>query len=170
MENKKQYHSIYISAHNNAVDLLSEAEILYSSKRYARAYFLAFSALEEISKSQLAADVFTGFRKSDEFWKSYCKHDLKIKNIRWATLDANTSPYNIDINGGLIHIDKPTIKKRMDALYVHLNKQGNIICPKDKIQKQDAKDLIHTVNVAIHQIHLMTEHYGHQIGTKGFMK
>jgi AbiV family abortive infection protein len=36
-------------------------------ERYARAFFLAFTALEEISKSQLAADVVTGFMSEDEF-------------------------------------------------------------------------------------------------------
>jgi len=56
--NKKlNFYSIHASTHNNAIELLSEAEILFEKKRYARAYFLAFTGLEEISKSQLAADV-----------------------------------------------------------------------------------------------------------------
>lgn len=75
---KEKFLELYRIAHNNAVDLLAEAEILFANKKYARAYFLAFTGLEEIAKSQLAADVFTGFikevgdisrnRKADDLW------------------------------------------------------------------------------------------------------
>ena len=54
------YYKIYATAHNNAVDLLSEAELLLGKKAYARAFAIAYTALEEISKSQFAADVYTG--------------------------------------------------------------------------------------------------------------
>src|ERR1035441_1349050 len=53
---KELYLTLHRAAHNNAIDLLAEAEILFERERYSRAYSLAFTALEEISKSQLAAD------------------------------------------------------------------------------------------------------------------
>jgi AbiV family abortive infection protein len=58
---------VYVQAHNNAIELLSHAEILFGKQIYTIAYFLAYTGLEEISKSQLAADVFTGFINEKEF-------------------------------------------------------------------------------------------------------
>lgn len=57
----EEYLPLYKIAHNNAGVLLSEAEILLERGKYIRAFFLGLTALEEIAKSQLAADVFTGF-------------------------------------------------------------------------------------------------------------
>jgi len=54
---------MYRLAHSNAEQLLREAEILFERKRLARAYFLAFTGLEEIAKSQLAADVCTALHR-----------------------------------------------------------------------------------------------------------
>jgi AbiV family abortive infection protein len=59
--------ALYPAAHNNAIELIQEAEILFERGRYCRAYALAFTALEEISKSQLAADVFTGLISRETF-------------------------------------------------------------------------------------------------------
>ena len=60
---------MYKTAHNNAVQFLREAELLFAQKYFARAYFLAFTGLEEIAKSQLAADVETGFVDEKVFWE-----------------------------------------------------------------------------------------------------
>jgi hypothetical protein len=57
----------YRWAHNNAVALLEEAQMLSTNGRHARAFALACSALEEIGKSQYAADVSTGFIPHDGF-------------------------------------------------------------------------------------------------------
>lgn len=87
-DTKSKFYSIYAHAHNNAVELLAEAEILFEKRKYARAYFIAFTGLEEISKSQFAADVWTDFIKEDDFWKHYTSHNRKIGRVRWASLDA----------------------------------------------------------------------------------
>jgi len=57
----------------------------------------------------------------------------------------------------------------MNALYVHFE-VGLIKTPKDLISEAQAKAIIHTLRVAIDRIIEMTEYWGHQIGTKGFMK
>lgn len=168
MNNKKNdFYKIYAKAHNNAVELLSEAEILFEHKKYARAYFLAFTGLEEISKSQLAADVWTKFMEENDFWKYYNKHDRKIGRVRWASMDAED--YRDLEDDKHIVIKIPSVKKRMNALYVDI-KQNAVTSPKDTINSEDAKSLIHTLRVAIDRIVEMTEYWGHQIGTKGFMK
>jgi len=164
---KSRFYSIYACAHNNAVELLSEAEVLFEKKKYARAYFLAFTGLEEISKSQLAADVWTGFIKEDNFRKHYANHNRKIGRVKWVSLDAEDY---IDLEDEkYIVIKIPSVKKRIKALYVDV-KPNDISLPKDIISREEAKSLIHTLRVAIERIIVMKEYYGHQIGTKGFMK
>ena len=174
---KTEYFDIYISAYNNALDLLSEAKILFDNKCFPRAYFLAFTALEEISKSQIAADVYTGLVTEEEFIQQYREHEAKINRMAWAHEDANSSPHcyrwvgpdRDDVEEIVSRM--PKLKRRMNSLYVGLNlKDMKPILPEEKITKEDAKGIIHIVDVALFKIMEMTEYWGHQIGTKGFMK
>jgi hypothetical protein len=57
----------------------------------------------------------------------------------------------------------------MDAMYVSINGQV-VISPSDVISPEPARGIIHTGKVAIQRIWEVTEYWGHQIGTKGFMK
>lgn len=139
----------------------------YSCQPTETSNFLAFTGLEEISKSQLAADVWTKFIKEDDFWKHYTNHNRKIGRVRWASMDAEDYR-NLEEDKYLV-IKIPSVKKRMNALYVDI-KQDVAISPKDKINSEEAKSLIYALRVAIDRIVEMTEYWGHQIGTKGFMK
>lgn len=167
MNNKNKFLEIYSAAYNNAAELLGEAEILIDRNRYARAYFLAFTALEEISKSQLAADAYTGFIDEQEFWDIYTSHKRKIGRMAWASNDAQRY---LDVETEeFIPIHEPEVKRRMSALYVECN-QPTVEMPSQQITAEMAKSIIHTVRVAFERIVEMTELWGHQIGTKGFMK
>ncbi|MCG2717752.1 MAG: AbiV family abortive infection protein [Nanoarchaeota archaeon] len=173
--NKIDYLEIYRQAHNNAIGLLQESKLLFDNKYYPRAYFLAYTALEEISKSQHAADVYTGFSKEEDFIKSFAHHRRKIKRVTWAYLDANSSFYNqVWLGPNIDDVEKiapakPLWKKRLDSLYVGIN-SDKIRFPANKIRRNDALGIIHIVETALHQIWDMVENWGHQIGTKGFMK
>jgi AbiV family abortive infection protein len=159
--------ALYRAAHNNAIELIQEAEILFERGRYCRAYALAFTALEEISKSQLAADVFTGLISRETFQKAYRDHREKIARMAWATEDAKH--YLSAPDGEYLEVEPPTFPSRNDSMYVNL-KDDKIISPSDVIDRHDAEGIIHTVNVALQRIVEVTEVWGHQIGTKGFMK
>ena len=80
---KEIYLIMYLASVSEAYKLLEDAELLLKNESFPRAYFLGMSALEEISKSQLAADVFTGLIKEDEFKKSFTNHKEKIKRVKW---------------------------------------------------------------------------------------
>jgi AbiV family abortive infection protein len=67
LKGSDKFLEIYRATPANADLLISNAEILFERKRFATAYFLAFTALEKIAKSQLAADVYTGFIPREEF-------------------------------------------------------------------------------------------------------
>ena len=173
--NKNNFYQIYFKAHQNAAELLTEAEILHKNKKFARAYFLAFTGLEEISKSQLAADVYTGFVSENLFWEKYRDHKSKIDNVVWAHYDSNSFPYNqiwlgLDIDDtDKIAPSKPIFEKRQKSLYVDINNK-NILIPKEEVAENDAFEIIHILKTALTRIWEVTEYWGHQIGTKGFMK
>src|SRR3989344_2507963 len=174
-EMKIDYYKRYVLAYNNAVDLVAEARLLFEHKYFSRAYTLAFTALEEISKSQFAADVFTNFSKEEDFLNFYRNHADKIMRIRWVHYDANSYPHNIIWIGPnrddveKIGASKPFLKKRNNSFYVGIE-NDKIILPKNEISEKDAKEIIHTVDIAFQRICEITECYGHNIGTKGFMK
>ena len=175
-QTKFNYLNIYNEAHNNAVGLLKESQILFDNGCYARSYFLAFTALEEISKSQFAADVFTGFSKEDDFLNFYTNHKDKIRRIGWAHEDANSYPHNIIWVGPdrddveRVKDSEPLFQKRNDALYVGMI-DNNIKLPNEEVSETDAQEIIHIANVAFQRIwEVSGEFGGNQIGTKGFMK
>lgn len=159
--------ALYRAAHNNAIDLINEAEILFEHGRYSRAYALAFTALEEISKSQLAADVHTELITKEAFQKIYRDHREKIARMAWATEDAKR--YLSAPDGEYLEVEAPTFPSRNDSMYVNL-KDDQVISPSDVIGRDDAQGIIHTVNVALQRTAEVTEFWGHQIWTKGFMK
>lgn len=173
---KNDYLKIYRESHNNAIELSKDAKLLLKHGRYARAYALAYTALEEISKSQLAADVFTQFSKEEEFLKKYVNHKDKIDRMEWAHIDASTYPHNFIWIGPdkedveKIDPEKPLWLKRQKSLYVDIDDVSNITVPSESITENDAKNIIHIVDVALERIWEVTEYWGHQIGTKGFMK
>ncbi|MCA1579131.1 MAG: AbiV family abortive infection protein [Acidobacteria bacterium] len=163
---KEDWYKVYSKAHNNAVDLLSDAELLDQMNKFARAYFLAFTGLEEIAKSQLAADVYTGFLSEQEFWDCFKSHKKKINRLAWASedarhyLDSNTEEY--------VEVSHPQEITRMNSLYVDIS-SGKVITPNERVTSKDSSSIIHTLRVAIDRISDVEQRQG-RIGTKGFMK
>ena len=158
---------LYNRALANAGELLEESELLFEAGKFARAYALAFTALEEISKSQLAADVCTDFITEQCFHEHFMNHKKKIGRMAWATDDA--ARYLDAPEGNYVEVEEPKVHHRMAALYVDID-NGRVVAPSDLITSAEAKGIIHTVKVAFERIFEMTELWGHQIGTKGFMK
>ena len=128
--------------------------------RYARAFFLAFTALEEISKSQLPADVVTEFISEDEFLDHYRCHPKKIERMAWVTEEAQRY---LDID-----LQHPDISSRANALYSLSIKDKKVQTPTDAITKEDAQGIIRTAEVALDSI-TTNDFMGYAIGSKGFM-
>ncbi|MBS3904205.1 MAG: AbiV family abortive infection protein [Simkania sp.] len=176
--NKKLFLDIYNFGNKNARNLLEAANILCSKSHYTQAYVLGFTALEEISKSQFAADVFTGLRTEEEFAKFYRAHREKIANVGWAHYDATIYPHKYKWIGPdmedveEMNPEEPLFSKRQAALYVDVDfAEGKISQPLDVITEKDARGIIHIVEVAFERIWEVTGEFGGmQIGTKGFMK
>jgi AbiV family abortive infection protein len=159
--------AIYNSAHDNACQLLSEAEILFKHRRYARAYALAFTALEEISKSQLAADAFTGFIGETEFSALFRDHNGKIRRMDWVYEDEAACYWDFD---EVVRVkDMPSLADRNNALYVDVDGK-KVRRPDSVIQEEQAKSTICAIRLALERIWVTTEFWGRQIGTKGLLK
>ncbi len=162
------YLKTYLASIEEAYRLLEEAELLFDNKSFQRAYFLGMSALEEISKSQMAADVFTGLIKEDEFKKAYRDHKAKISRIKWIQIDGNSFPIFRYDN---VLIEDFDFNKKLKSMYIDIDFSFNeISTPNDSISENDAKSVIKAVKVGLYRIHQVTIEYGEQIGTKGFMK
>jgi AbiV family abortive infection protein len=156
---------MYEKALNNAEQLLRDAEILFERQRFARAYFLALTGLEEIAKSQLAADVWTGFIEEKEFRAYFEDHPKKIKSVKWASSSAKE--YEDVEQGTYLEINHPTTTDRMNALYTHFD-GGEVVTPNELFTEDKARAIIHTLRVAIHRV-IENDFFGYGIGTKGFM-
>ena len=165
---KKVYLDTYLESINQAYQLLEESKILFENKSYQRAYFLGFSALEEISKSQLAADVYTGLVSEEKFKKSYRDHKKKISGVEWIKLDGNSYPF---FSSDLERIKDFDFQKKLKSMYVDIDfASEEILSPNDSVSKEDAESIIKAVEVGLYRIYQVTEEDGEQIGTKGFMK
>lgn len=164
----QKYLKMYYHALEESKKLLKEADLLFSNDSFERAYFLGFAALEEISKSQLAADVFTGFIDEKEFISCWRDHKKKIERVKWVQIDANFPVYR-ELNGlGIKDFD---YAKKLKSMYVDMDFiSGEISSPEISISKEDALSIISAVRVGLHRIYVVTEEDGEQIGTKGFMK
>lgn len=162
------YLNIYIKSLEESQKLLHEAQLLLKNSSHERAYFLGFAALEEISKSQLAADVFTGLISEDDFNKSYKDHKTKIKWVKWIKLDGNSYPY---FHSDTTRIQDFDFQKKLKSLYVDVNfGEDKISTPNDSVNEADAISIIRAIKVGLDRINKVTVVDGEQIGTKGFMK
>lgn len=161
---------VYSACLAEAKSLYSDAKLLFDNSSYKRAYFLGLSALEEISKSQLAADVYTGYIEEDKFKKSYRDHKAKIERVEWIKIDGNDIPmYHLE--SAPIEIQSFDYIKKLKSLYVDVDfKTGNISIPSKAIDRQDALSVLRAIEVGFNRIYEVTIKEGEQIGTKGFMK
>jgi len=154
----------YRACLGNAVDLLADAELLLERGSYPRAYVLAFTAIEEVVKSQLAADLFTGFIDREEFDRAFRDHRRKIKQSLWATYWAHGAFSELPADAVL-----PSFPKRMDALYVDIDDDLGPRQPSDSVSSHEARELVRTGYAGLDKIQQWA-YTGEQIGTKGFMK
>ena len=66
--------SVFTMSKKNSLELLDEAKILLKNKSYARAVALAIMSYEELGKSQIAADYYSGILPESEYKKAFKQH------------------------------------------------------------------------------------------------
>jgi AbiV family abortive infection protein len=151
----------YARCHNNAVRLIADAEVLFGAGRCARACGLAIMAWEELGKSQIAADYYSGVLTETEYKAAFKEHRLKTSYLnRAGAIDGHsflTVAYNTTIGHRLEEI-------RQKALYASAEND-----PSEEITMQNARDVIDRVNEHIDYIRYAEEFNG-RIGSKALFK
>lgn len=148
----------------NAEELIEEAKILYDHAKYARAYFLAYTANEEISKGQIIADFIMGVCSEKEFLDCFKRHDLKCNYTNLVVEIENpfTLKYSVDST-------MEFFKQRNNSMYVGSEDYVNISSPKDYIKKEEADQIIQFSIDRLQNILTMEEFNG-RIGSKAHFK
>ena len=160
---------LYHACKENAVALLDEAEILFDQKRYARAFFLAFTALEEVGKSQLVADYLTDCISEEEFRDAFKRHDLKVAYLYRCVFvpdKIGQKEAKIEYN---MEDSKDEIRLRMNSLYVSLTDNHELSKPEDKVDRKSAMEMIEEVKEHLNSI-LNAEWLNQRLGSKGLFK
>lgn len=153
----------------NACDLLEEAELLFSKEKYSRAFFLGYTALEELGKYLFVCDYITGLVSEEEFRSSFSDHGNKIayahNNIMISTKEDGTHEFT------LVY-DKTKYKDwmvyRNNSLYIGL-KENQILVPKIEISEELATKMIERAKNEKNHI-LTAEGMNEIIGSKAFYK
>jgi AbiV family abortive infection protein len=155
-------YSVFTKSKNNSMNLLSEAKLLLENKSYARAVALAIMSYEELGKSQIAADYYTGILPENEYNKAFKRHEKTSYASRYAAIGSHEKVkhgYHIDKN-----IAKTLEQIRQSALYVDENNN-----PVENFTEEDATLIIQKVNEH-HESIMHAEWLNQRIGSKVLFK
>jgi AbiV family abortive infection protein len=110
---------LYRACKRNAAQLLAEAECLMAGQHFARAFALATTASEELSKAQLAADLSEGTISTTQFFDTFSnhvrKHAFLSRKVVWPRGKPEAATVLPDPVGG-----KALFRRRNQALFVDL--------------------------------------------------
>jgi AbiV family abortive infection protein len=131
-ETAAKVYRAYATCHNNAVALIADAELLFAAGRFARACGLAIIAWEELGKSQIAADYYSGVLSEAEYKPAFKEHRLKTSYLnRAGAIDGQhflTVAYNTTIGNRLEEV-------RQAALYASADSD-----PSEAITQENARE------------------------------
>jgi len=175
MQEKEKLFSLRKACMVNAIDLIKESEILYKKRRYARAFALAFTSFEEVSKHQIVSDYITEVASKEEFQSAFKYHNIKVaySNIKirvGAYIELNNKAKTSDAT--LLYdlgAGAKTLSLRNKSLYVEYTDNLKIIEPRISFKAKDAKEMIETVKKRIGYI-LFAEKFNGRIGTRALIK
>jgi len=162
-EKAERVFAVYEKSHKNAKQLLVEAKILADNKYHARAVALAILSFEELGKSQIAADYYSGLLPEDEYHRAFKSH----RKTSFAGRHRTIGSHHTNVKYGF-WIDDSIAKRlqtiRQAALYVDENNN-----PEDSFTAEDAKSIIQKVRDHIEYIEY-AEAFNGRIGSKALFK
>ena len=161
-EKAEKAFSVFTTSKKNSLELLDEARILLKNKPYARAVALAIMSYEELGKSQIAADYYSGILPESEYKKAFKQHKKTAYANRYAALGSHEKVkhgYFIDNS-----VAKTLESIRQSALYADENNN-----PSDNFDEEDALLIIRKVNEH-HESIQHAEWLNGRIGSKALFK
>jgi len=154
--------TVFHTSKANSRKLLEEARLLLENKSYARAVALAIMSYEELGKSQIAADYYTGILPESEYKKAFTTHRKTAYANRYAAIGHHEKVkhgYFVDSS-----VARTLEAIRQSALYA--DEDNN---PSDNFDEDDASLIISKVE----QHHQSIEHaevLNQRIGSKALFK
>ncbi len=85
----KDAYEVVCNSKENSIDLLREAQLLLDNGCYARAVALDIMSYEELGKSQIAADYYSGILPEDEYKKAFKAHKKTSFASRHAAIGSH---------------------------------------------------------------------------------
>jgi len=86
LESKEAALTVFHRSKSNSESLLEEARILRERGYYSRAVALAITSYEELGKSQIAADFYTGLLPKSFYLRAFYKHEKTSYTSRHAAI------------------------------------------------------------------------------------
>lgn len=165
----KKVYAVYAKSFNNAVSLLEEAKLLFQNKFYARTVALAIMSFEELGKSQIAADYYTGLLTEQDYKRAFKDHGSKKsfagRYQAFQVMDENKGHTVSDL-GFAVNPDiaRELEKIRQAALYVSESND-----PRENISREDAEIVLKKVWEHVDYVRFAEELNG-RIGSKALFK
>ena len=158
-ERSKQAFAVYTKGMSNAASILDDAEALAKQKRYARSVALGITAWEELGKSQIAADFYSGVLPEAEYRKGFKNHTFKTSYLaRTGVIGMEAPVMTNSIIGEKLELI------RQNALYVSETND-----PKNAFTEQHASFVLTRVREHLDYINYAEEFNG-RIGSKALFK
>lgn len=160
---------------NNSIGLLKESCLLFENGYYARAFLLAYTAMEEVGKYLVVCDFINDIVSMQEFKKVFKDHGLKTAYFHNSVrMDTNKGWASFLMSADLtIEYDdkgfEDLIKLRNRSAYVGLGQSLQPIAPCKSIDKDTADSMIKKVSKEISLIDFSEDLNG-RIGSKAIYK
>jgi AbiV family abortive infection protein len=154
--------SVFTTSKKNSLELLDEARLLTDHGFYARAVALAIMSYEELGKSQIAADYYSGILPESEYKKAFTRHTKTAYANRYAVIGSHKKAkhgYFVDNN-----VAETLESVRQSALYA--DEHNN---PSDNFDEEDALLIIRKVSEH-HEAIQHAEWLNGRIGSKALFK
>lgn len=166
---------LYHACVQNAQELLDEAYLLARHTKFARATFLALTALEEMGKAQLVADYADNCSSAGEFKEAFHSHRTKAAyTMREVSLKIERSAFGIEqAKSATILYDvrqaQYQVETREKALYVEYGEKYEDILLPSRIAKEEFDYVLERVQDVFDEVE-NAEWINGRIGSKGLFK
>lgn len=149
------------AALKNAEALLCEAEALLVNEHFARAYFLAIAAIEEIGKSALAFNAagrdLTNPRVAKAVREKLLDHKSKILSAFGPSLHLTNKDGLEEALKVFTELSGALRRGREPSMYTEILQDGTVRSPCDLVRPVAARD---SVRLAKHCLHRANSHLG----------
>jgi AbiV family abortive infection protein len=149
-----------VASLDNAAALVDEAETLLSAEHFARAYFLAVAAIEEVGKSALAFGA-AGRNLADrqvlkKAWNNLLDHKSKIIAAFGPSLNLTQRENMKEALDTSLELMGSLRRGREPSMYTGILADGSIQSPKDLVRPVAARDAL---RLAQHCLARAKEHH-----------